>query len=214
MARAATARSRSREPGRVGPLPLPTGTAKRDNRRAVLLDAAARHFRLHGYAGTAMRDIAAEAGMLAGSIYYYFPSKEELLVAVHEEGIRRIMATVDSAVAAEAEPWARLEAAAAAHLEALVEGGDYAQVVIRDIPRGSATLRERLIALRDAYEARFVALIVALPLATAADRRALRLMLLGALNWAPTWYRSGGARPAEIARRFVATLRCGAEGGP
>ena len=53
---------------------------RRGNRRDVLLEAAARRFLRDGFAAASMRDIAAEAGMKAGSIYYHFPSKAELLV--------------------------------------------------------------------------------------------------------------------------------------
>jgi AcrR family transcriptional regulator len=34
-----------------------------------------------------MRDIASDVGIKAGSIYYHFESKNELLIAVHKEGI-------------------------------------------------------------------------------------------------------------------------------
>ena len=77
---------------------------RRDNRRPQLLDAAARNFRDQGYAAASMRDIAADAGMKAGSMYYYFASKADLLLAVHEEGIRRISEAVENAVAAAASP--------------------------------------------------------------------------------------------------------------
>jgi hypothetical protein len=39
------------------------------------------------------------------------------------------------------------------------------------------------------------------------DRRALKLMLMGALNWAQTWWRPGGDSPRVIARKFVQLLR-------
>ncbi|MGH7917667.1 MAG: helix-turn-helix domain-containing protein, partial [Candidatus Binataceae bacterium] len=71
---------------------------RQDNRRGQLLDAAARLFRERGYHATSMRDIAKAVGMLSGSIYYHFDSKEEMLVAVYEEGARRFSEAVDSAV--------------------------------------------------------------------------------------------------------------------
>ncbi len=74
-------------------------------------------------------------------------------------------------------------------------------------------MEARLTALRDAHEDRFKALVAALDLPAGADRQALRLMLLGALNWSQTWYRPGGDSPAAIARRFLALLACG-PGGP
>jgi AcrR family transcriptional regulator len=180
---------------------------RRDNRRQRLLDAAARQFRERGYSAASMRDIAGNAGMLAGSAYYHFPSKEELLVAVHEEGIRRITGAVERALLGLTDPWARLEAAAAAHLEALLNGGDYAQVVIRDLPRDAEAVRPRLIGLRDAYEDIFRHLVADVPLPADVDRRLLRLMLLGALNWSPRWYRAGGVPPTRLAQDFIAMLR-------
>ncbi len=179
--------------------------SRRDNRRDVLLAAAARHFRERGYSGAVLRDIAEEAGMLAGSIYYYFPSKEDLFVAVHAEGVRRISAAVDAAAAVAGDPWGQLEAAMGAHLESLLEGGDFAQVVIRDMPTDVA--RSPLVALRDGYEDKFRALVDALPLPTGVDRGTLRLMLLGALNWTRAWYRPEGDPPARIAEKFVGYLR-------
>jgi len=62
---------------------------------------------------------------------------------------------------------------------------------------------------RDAYEALFVEVLDDLPLPAGTDRRLLRLHVLGALNWTPTWYRVGGKPPAAIARALVASLRRG-----
>jgi hypothetical protein len=72
----------------------------------------------------------------------------------------------------------------------------------------------RLIALRDAHEDRFEALIAALELPAKSDRQALRLMLLGALNWTQTWYRPGGDPPATLARRFLALVAIGPGADP
>lgn len=181
-----------------------------NNRRFAILDAAAKQFRYQGYAATTMRDIARDAGMLAGSLYYHFPSKSELLLAVHEEGVRRIADAVDQAIAtrdAKADPWLRLESALIAHLESLLSGGDYAQVVIRDLPIDEPTLKAKLVALRDSYEDRFRDLVDALPLAEPDDGRWIRLMLLGAANWSKMWFREDGAQPADIAKNFIRMIR-------
>jgi AcrR family transcriptional regulator len=188
-------------------MPMSGKAVRRDNRRQRLLDAAARQFRERGFAGASMRAIAGAAGMLAGSAYYHFPSKEGIFLAVHKEGVRRITAAVEAAIAEVSGPWERLEAAASSHLALLLDGGDYAQVVICDPPQEAASAHSRLIALRDAYEDIFRDLVAALPLPADADRGLLRLMLLGALNWSPRWYRAGHSSPAEIARHFVAALR-------
>ena len=178
-----------------------------DNRLPTILDEAARLFRQKGYRVTSMRDIAAASGMLAGSLYYHFASKEELLVAVYAEGVCRISVSVRAVLARDLEPWARLEAVCAAHLGALLEDSDYAQVVIRVRPDDAPDVADRLIALRDDYERLFAQALAKLPVVPRTDRRSLRLMLLGALNWSQTWYRSGHDSPEVIARQFVRLLR-------
>lgn len=175
--------------------------------RETLMAVSARLFARGGFDATSMRDIAGEAGMLAGSMYYHFPSKNDLIAAVYERGVAEIGSAVDSAVAELEEPWARLEAACVAHLEALLADRAHAAVMTADLGRLEAKLRRRLVAMRDGYERRFVGLVAALPLAPGTDRTLWRLQLLGALNWTPTWYRSDGKSPAAIARAVVAALR-------
>jgi len=145
--------------------------------------------------------------MLPGSLYYHFASKEELLVAVYAEGVRRIKEAVMPALAQGGDPWARLESVCAAHLAALLVDSAYAQVVIRVRPDDVPEVAARLTALRDEYERTFAQAIADLPLPPRTDRRVLKLMLLGALNWSQTWYRSGRDSPQVLARRFVRLLR-------
>ncbi len=71
-------------------------TAKAEQTRAGIVDAALRLFEAGGYDATTMRAIADEAGVSLGSAYYYFSGKEELVQAFYD----RIQ--VAHAVAAEA----------------------------------------------------------------------------------------------------------------
>lgn len=187
--------------------PSPATAPRADNRLPLILDAAAGFFADKGYGYTSMRDIAGAAGMLPGSLYYHFASKEELLVAVYAEGVRRIKAAVAPALARDGDPWERLEQVCAAHLAALLEDSDYGQVVVRVRPDDAPVVAAQLVALRDEYERTFSQAVAGLPLPPRTDRRALRLMLLGALNWSQTWYRSGRESPQVLARRFVRLLR-------
>ena len=85
-----------------------------------MIDKAARLFGAHGYNKTSMRDISAAFGILHGSIYHHFGSKDELFIAVYSAGVDRFIADVERAVVAYDDPWRRLEAACVAHLEALM----------------------------------------------------------------------------------------------
>ncbi len=193
----------------------PAKAPRADNRLPHILDAAATLFAAKGYQAASIRDIVKVAGMLPGSLYYHFANKDALLVAVYAEGVRRIDAAVTMALARETEPWARLEAACVAHLEALLVRSAYAKVVISVQPGDVPAVARALVALRDGYERRFIDLIAALPLPARlrnkASRATLRLLLLGALNWAPTWYnpryRADALSPRRIAHDYIKLLK-------
>jgi AcrR family transcriptional regulator len=56
---------------------------KAEETRERIVDAALELFRKKGFDETTMRDIAAEAGVATGAAYYYFRSKEELVMAFY-----------------------------------------------------------------------------------------------------------------------------------
>jgi AcrR family transcriptional regulator len=64
----------------------PPGAGRRElqkqERERRIVAAARRLFDLKGYANTAMEEIAARAGVAVGTLYNYFPSKDELLLAI------------------------------------------------------------------------------------------------------------------------------------
>jgi AcrR family transcriptional regulator len=183
-----------------------------DSRLPQVLDAAARLFRTQGFGGTSVRDIARAVGMLPGSLYCHFATKEELLSAVYLKGVEQISTGVQTVVDKHKDPWDRLEAACVAHLESILRDDDYAQVVIRVHPADVPAANQNLIDLRNRYEALFIALVKALPLRSGTDRRSFRLLLIGALNSSQTWYRASGKdTPRAIAHKFIALLRQGQE---
>lgn len=180
-----------------------------ESRREALLDAAAEMFAAKGYDGTSIRDIAGAVGMLPGSLYYHFKSKEELLIAVYRKGVARFEAAIDEALASTgADPWQAIEAACAAHLSILLDGGDYARIVNPEFVRSfPADMLPTLNAERDRYERHFEKLIAALPLGAETDRWLFKVALFGSLNWSQTWYRKGRYTPQDIAAAFIGMLR-------
>lgn len=92
---------------RVGRVADTSATSKdeKPDKRTEILAAASQLFAAKGYTGTSMRDIAAATGMLAGSLYYHFDSKEALaatMVGALRDGIvdasHRTGASTDSPV--------------------------------------------------------------------------------------------------------------------
>jgi TetR/AcrR family transcriptional regulator, cholesterol catabolism regulator len=187
---------------------LATTVAKRQpNRWPMLLDAAAAQFAERGYHATTMRDLAAATAMTPGAIYFHVASKQALLLAVYEEGVQRILDRVEAAVAAEREPWGRLEKAVIAHLRSILDASAYARVLIRILPTDAPEIGAQLKELRDRYESRFQRYFSAIVLPKERNRAIARLALLGAMNWTPVWYKDGEKSIDVIARELLAPLR-------
>lgn len=180
-----------------------------ESRRQAVLDTAAAMFAAKGYTGTSIRSITTSVGMLPGSIYYHFKSKEDLLLAVYREGVARFEKAIEAALAeSSGEPWQVLEAVCAAHLSILLNGGAYTRIVSPEFMRSfPPAMLAILNAERDRYELRFEKLITALPLRPETDRWLFKVALFGSLNWSQTWYREGRYTPKDIARAFIAILR-------
>lgn len=204
-----TQKGRKQAAAKGGAMATRRSGPRADNRRKQLLEVAADLFGNRGYARTSIRDIAAAVGMLPGSMYYHFKSKEDLLLAVHEQGVRLIMDAVDDALDhAPDDPWTRLEVAAQAHLKGLLTGGKFSMVVAPEFSRGvEEPLRSELIAQRDRYEQVFRDLVAALDLPAGVNRSLFRLGLLGSLNSVPNWYRPGGETSDAIASVMMDMLR-------
>jgi AcrR family transcriptional regulator len=179
-----------------------------NNRRQAIMDTAAHFFGTKGFDATGMRDIASAVGMLVGSLYYHFPAKEALYVAVHDVTIEIFTERVTHAIAHETDPWERLRLAAVAHLEEMIDGSAYSAIFTYTVPEALAGYREALTRSRDRYEKLFEEIIAGLDLPADVDPKVFRRHLLSALNLAPVWYRKGGKfRPRQIAEQLVAMVR-------
>jgi AcrR family transcriptional regulator len=178
-------------------------------RRRQVLTVASELFAAKGFEATSIRDIATAAGMMSGSLYYHFASKEDLYIAVQDASISKIFNAVAQAIPGIADPWERLEAAAIAHVEAMLDRSGFLVLVTPLFPPGlDKAVRDALVAQRDRFERMIDTVIAELPLPETLDRRIFRQHYLGALNWIPVWCDPDGpVAPADIVRQFMATLR-------
>jgi len=79
-------------------------------RREALVDAAGRAIAERGLDGLRIKDIAAEAGMSAGSVLYYYPEMDELVLEVHRGAVERYLGARQGAVEGASGAVARLRA--------------------------------------------------------------------------------------------------------
>lgn len=181
----------------------PDGEGGAGGRRAQILEIAARIFARKGYRGTSMRDIGDQAGVLGGSLYHHIKSKDALFVELHNAALAAAGERVATAVAAQADPWARLEAACVALLEIQLAPDSLTLPMMNDFREVPDDVRVALIARRDAFEAIFRELVDDLPLDDGIDRSIYRNVLLSQLNTVGEWYRPGRLSPEAIGRQIA-----------
>lgn len=174
-----------------------------------VLDAAARIFRDFGYAGTTMRAIADEADLKAGSIYYHYKSKDDLISAVLDIGINAVMDTVQNALKAlpdDASGHQRIETAIHAHLSAIIDIGDYTLATRRVFGQVPEAIRAQNMRLRNSYGSMWQDILVEAQkrgeFRADANITLARLFILGALNWTVEWFKPGGRPIDDVAREF------------
>jgi TetR/AcrR family transcriptional regulator, cholesterol catabolism regulator len=84
--------------------PLTSDTEFVSARRSEIVGIAAELFASKGYANTTVREIADAAGILSGSLYHHFDSKESMIEALLRDFLERIDAQYRSVIAAAADP--------------------------------------------------------------------------------------------------------------
>lgn len=163
-----------------------------DGRRGDIVRAAAKLFRDKGYDGASMRAIANAVGMQCGSPFYHFASKQDILVAVVEEGLRqgleKTRAVVNPRLAADVQ----FRALVKVHLSIILEdGNDFIPVMLYNWRCLDDVHQRRLIATKDEYDAIWQEAVNGLHQAgfLGGDTKFARLMVLGAMNFMVTWYK-------------------------
>jgi AcrR family transcriptional regulator len=177
-----------------------------ETRRLEILHAAARVFRRRGIAAAGMREIADEAGLSPGNLYYYFDSKDELLLYCQERTLEHMLAAVEAAKIGAPSSAAQLRAILRAHVHALLDEleGSTAHLEIDSLPEA---LRAPMIRKRDKYE-RALRALVAQGMARGefarCDAALVTRAMLGAVNWTARWFRPDGPQSADAVAAAIA----------
>jgi len=186
-----------------------------------ILGAAARLFREKGYSATSLREIAREAEIKSGSLYYYFPSKEAILNEVLDRGISALTASVQHAIA-QVPPGspvrARIEAAVRAHLYALFDRGDESTAYVRMYVHLPLAIKDRKRPIRQEYLAIWKDLLreaqASGEIRTEIDVEFLCPFILGALTRAVEWYDVDWGSVDALIQAMIDTLFLGLEPRP
>lgn len=171
-----------------------------DTPRGRVLRAAAHLFRVQGYSGTTVREIAALVGIQSGSLFHHFRSKEEILFVVMREIIVYNTVVLKAAVEGLVSPEEELRVVIMSELNA-INGitRDAMTVLVFEWESVSREHKDELEVLRQEYERLWLKALMAVSqdedwIASVSVRRSL---LRGAIAWTATWYRFGGGLTIE-----------------
>ncbi|MEU2657755.1 TetR/AcrR family transcriptional regulator [Streptomyces sp. NPDC007325] len=181
-------------------------------RRRELLDVAAEVFAVQGYDATSVRRIADAAGLLAGSLYYHFDSKESMLDEILSGFLDDLWTRYDGVLAAGLGPRETLEALVTESFREI----DRHRAAVAIYQKESGQLRDqpRFGYLADAQRRFERAWLRTLESGVAAgdfrtdlDVRLTYRFLRDTVWVAASWYRPGGQHsPEEIARQYLSMV--------
>ena len=182
--------------------------ARNGARRDDILEAAAEVFVERGFDAATTRDIGERAGVLSGSLYHHFETKEEMLFALVRDVYTGVLSSLEALDEMPGTCAERLRRLVEIHVEHLI--GNLARTTLALHEFRSLTEEHR--AVIAAAEDRYAAIVTELveggradgSLRADADPKLARMVVLGAANWVYRWYRPGGDQaPAEIARSIA-----------
>lgn len=183
-------------------------------RRQAIEDVASELFREHGYAGTSIRDIARALSVQGPSLYAHVTSKEDVLWAIVDRAATRFEVAADAAEASAdasrpGDPSEALVALVRAHVDVLTADVDAAGVFVHEWRALDPDHRARILARRDAYEARFRRRLedgIAVGAFAMTDSAVATSTLLSAVNGVAGWYDPNGRLPAGRIADHLAEL--------
>ncbi len=118
------------------PLPnanrTPSICDRRAQKRALILDAAVELFAANGYADCDMDCVATKAGVAKGTLYLYFPGKQELFFACVDRGMQEMTQAVQAAAEQATEPLDRIRRGVRAYLTFFDEHPRYVELIIHE----------------------------------------------------------------------------------
>jgi AcrR family transcriptional regulator len=181
-------------------------------RREELLAIAAGLFAEKGFKNTTVRDIADAAGILSGSLYHHFDSKESMvdeILSTFQEGL---FAQYDEILASDEDARTKLERAVRVSFEAIEEHGDEVAIYQNEADYLGTFDRFRYLADRNTQSRQVWVTLIEEGVRTGALRKDLDVTLtyrfIRDTVWvAVRWYRPGrGHTHTDVADQYVRIL--------
>jgi AcrR family transcriptional regulator len=179
---------------------------KRPPEEEVLLRAA-ELFARQGFARSTTREIAKAAGLRQPSLFHYFPTKEDILVALTEQAHVKPLATLQALLEEGRRPTTTIFMLVKAHVLNVCENHVALKAILESNAYINATRFRRYLAQQETYSKQVKKIIQAgIDAGEFAEMEAdlATTQVLGMCNWVIKWYRRNGDKtPEEIAEHMA-----------
>ena len=130
---------------------MDTSQTRSKERRQRLLDAALSVFSKKGYRDGAMDEIAGESGTSKGGVYFHFPSKQAIFLALLDRTAARLLDNVEEAIASENDPIAKADAALLAVLRTFARHRGLARLFMVEALGAGREFHERVLQIHSDF---------------------------------------------------------------
>ena len=182
---------------------------KKNSKRQRILEEAAKLFKLKGYGGTSMRDLAGEVGMEAASMYNHIKSKDEILEHICFHVSNTYIAQLAQVEQMSASYGKKLQELLRQHLHLMLEDGAAVSVANNDWKFLTSNKLEQFKDARKQYEKGFAALIESGIRAgefRPVNTSVALFTILSAVRWVELWYRPGRGITAQELEDNIMTI--------
>lgn len=184
--------------------PTREGGGSRTLTAQQVMDTAVEFFAEKGFRGASLDEVAERLGVTRQALYYYFPRKHDLLLAICDDLISYLQEVVQEARQSSDEPVERLRAMVEAYVYGVASRPTYSAVVTRDFTFLPPKEERRVRVLRREITEQFLeAMEEAISAGAAKDvpPTVSVSLILGSANWVYRWFRPSAAMsPRDLAR--------------
>jgi AcrR family transcriptional regulator len=149
----------------------------------------------HGYEALTLRELAADVGILSGSLYNHIKTKQDLLFTLVRDHMTDLLENLDGALAGRDDPTEALAAFVRLHVTYHMERRYEVYIANSELRSLEPANRAAIVALRQAYEVRLIDILdrgLAAGRFRVEDTRIGAFAIIAMLTGICTWYRPDG----------------------
>ncbi len=170
----------------------------------TILDSAAALFAKVGYPNAKMQDVAKACGATKSMLYHYFPTKDDLLYAMLEDHLEKLMQAMSEVLAATSDTRQRFDGLIEIYVQKSNQSRRRHVIAMNDVKFLPAAMQKPLLQL----EKKLTDLIAQIlreihPGLGDGLYKPYAMLLLGMLNWTDFWFKpTGEIKPQELCDRI------------